>query len=84
MRLAAPLVFANAAKACTVCHTDTGAAVRSGIFNSDFGFHLFVIVLPFLVFYGIVAVVCYGLPDLLCATTRTLPRRDPAEGQTTQ
>jgi hypothetical protein len=57
------IAFVLPASSCPVCQTDTGAAVRRGIFNDDFGFNLFVTILPFLVFYGVVALVHSGAPS---------------------
>jgi hypothetical protein len=46
--------------ACPLCHDDVGVQVRAGIFNDDFGFNLFALVLPFAVTLGFAATVHFG------------------------
>ena len=60
--LAGGLFFPSAVSACPVCDSGTGQAVRAGIFGSDFGFNLFVTIVPFLIFGVIVAGIYYGSP----------------------
>ena len=50
------------AKACLVCKTGTGEQVRAGLCNGHFGYNLFVTLLPFPVFTGIVALIYFGVP----------------------
>ena len=56
------LIFTSPALACPVCDSDTGKAVRAGVFGGDFGFNLLVTVIPFVVCLGITAVIYYGFP----------------------
>gem|GEM_PF-3586447 len=55
-RLAPPTV----ADACPICASETGAEVRAGIFNEDFGWNLLVTVLPFPLMLGIAAALHFG------------------------
>jgi hypothetical protein len=66
-RVVLGFTFPIAVTACPVCRTGTGEAVRSGIFNVDFGVNLIVTVAPFVVFYAIAALVYYGWPAFLTA-----------------
>ena len=54
--------FSTAALACSLCHTETGKQVRSGIFGPDFGFNLLVTVMPFVIFLVITALIYFGVP----------------------
>lgn len=47
---------------CPVCNSGTGKAVRAGLFGQEFGFNLFVTVIPFVVCALIVAGIYYGPP----------------------
>jgi hypothetical protein len=47
---------------CTVCDSDTGAAVRAGIFDGRFLGKLALTALPFPILFGLVAVMHFGLP----------------------
>lgn len=48
------------ADACPICASETGAEVRAGIFNEDFGWNLLVTVLPFPLMLGIAAALHFG------------------------
>jgi hypothetical protein len=76
LRVPILLALAVPAMSCPVCHTETGDAVRQGIFNSDFGFNLFVTVLPFAVFYGIVALVHFGPTEFRPSQRKPAHRSD--------
>ena len=65
--------LADAAFACTLCHTDTGKAVRSGIFGPDFAFNILVTLIPFVIFLGITALIYFRFP--------ALPKRSKASQQ---
>lgn len=52
---------ATAARACPVCRSETGDAVRDGLFDEDFASNLLAIALPFPIFLGIVAAI-HGPP----------------------
>lgn len=59
--IAALLLLPGApAFACPVCHTETGAQVRAGIFGEDFGANLLVAAMPFPIFLGIAAALHFG------------------------
>ena len=58
----AALAFAPAASACPFCRSETGEQVKAGLFNEDFGYNLFLTLLPFPVLLGIVALIHFGLP----------------------
>ena len=57
----APALFAPAAGACPVCHSETGKQVRAGLFDENFASNLFGSLLPFPIFLGIVAAI-HGFP----------------------
>ena len=57
------LAAASVAAACPVCYTDTGDAVRQGIFNGDFGLNVLFTLVPFVFFYGLAAMVYFGVPS---------------------
>ena len=48
--------------ACTVCHTQTGAAVRAGIFDGHFLSNALQLMAPFPIFLAIVVLICRGMP----------------------
>ncbi len=48
--------------ACTVCHTDTGQAVRAGIFDGHFFGNALRLAAPFPIFLLAAALVSKGLP----------------------
>lgn len=50
------------ARACPVCDSGTGKAVRQGLFNAEFGKNLLMTALPFPIFLGIAAYLYYGPP----------------------
>ena len=56
------LLGASSVRACPLCESETGERVRAGIFNADFGYNLFVSVLPFVAFLAIVALIHSGWP----------------------
>lgn len=58
--LAALLLPAAGAIACPVCDTDTGAAVRAGVFDGNFVRTVLATVSPFPVMLGVVAAIHYG------------------------
>ncbi len=58
------LAAALSARACPVCDTGTGRAVRAGVFGADFGRNLLVTALPFPIFLGITALLYYGPPSV--------------------
>jgi len=62
--LAAVVAFAGASpvRACPFCESETGERVRAGLFSAEFGYNLFVTLLPFSVFLTIVALIHFGLP----------------------
>ncbi|GAC1447436.1 MAG: hypothetical protein NVSMB9_29580 [Isosphaeraceae bacterium] len=68
LRAAAAAAFVTAfswvssVRACPLCDSETGERVRAGLFNAEFGYNLFVTLLPFPVFLAIVAVIHFGLP----------------------
>jgi hypothetical protein len=53
----------SAARACPVCHTETGSKVRAGIFGEDFGSNLLLTLLPFPVLAGLVLLAHYAFPN---------------------
>jgi len=63
----ATLLFLNAASllACPVCDSETGKAVRRGLFSPDFGTNLLLTVLPFPIFLAIIALLYYGPPAFI-------------------
>lgn len=60
--LVATFLAAHRVSACTVCESETGRQVRSGIFGGDFGQDLFLTLLPFPVLLAIVALIHFGFP----------------------
>lgn len=78
--------FSDAAFACTLCHTETGKQVRSGIFGSDFGFNLLITFIPFAVFLGITALIYFGIPTVSIRSRTTkraaVSSRPYAKGET--
>ena len=60
--VAAVLLRTPGAAACPVCNTETGQQVRQGIFGPDFGYNLFVTLLPFPIFLAIAAAIHFGPP----------------------
>jgi hypothetical protein len=62
MALGVALIEASSVAACPFCDSETGRQVRAGIFNDHFGYNLFLTVLPFPIFLGIVAAIHFGLP----------------------
>ena len=50
------------ALACPVCDSETGDAVRAGIFDGNFWSTLISLALPFPILLGIVAAVHFGSP----------------------
>ena len=48
--------------ACTVCNTDTGQAVRAGIFDGHFVANVLQLAAPFPIFLAIAALIYKGLP----------------------
>ena len=75
------LWVASVVRACPLCESEAGERVRSGIFDADFGFHLTVTLLPFLVFVAIVGLIHFGPP-----WSRISPQADydlgPGRGET--
>jgi hypothetical protein len=62
--VAAGVTFSpSAARACPLCHTETGAQVRAGIFGEDFGTNLVLTLLPFPVLAALVLVTHYAFPN---------------------
>ena len=59
---ATAVLGASSAWACPLCESETGERVRAGIFNADFGYNLFVTILPFSMFLAIVALIHTGWP----------------------
>ncbi len=59
---ATAVLGASSAWACPLCESETGERVRAGIFDADFGYNLFVTVLPFSMFLAIVALIHSGWP----------------------
>lgn len=59
---ASPILFARAAHACPVCNTETGAAVRAGIFDDRFVARLLATLAPFPVLLAAVAALHHGWP----------------------
>lgn len=55
-------LFAGAAHSCPICHTQTGQQVRAGLFDSGFGWNLFVTGLPFPIFAAAVIWVYFSKP----------------------
>lgn len=49
-------VILSDAEACTICSSGMGAAVRAGIFNSDFWSNLLLVMAPFIGTFGILAI----------------------------
>ncbi len=56
------LSITSLVQGCPLCESEAGKRVRSGIFDADFGFHLTVTLLPFLVFVAIVGLIHFGPP----------------------
>lgn len=56
------LIEVMSCPACPVCDSEIGCQVRAGIFNDDFGRKLFLTLLPFPFFIGVVAAIHYGFP----------------------
>ncbi len=54
---ATAVLGASSAWACPLCESETGERVRAGIFDADFGYNLFVTVLPFSMFLAIVVLI---------------------------
>jgi uncharacterized paraquat-inducible protein A len=77
-RLGAVMAFvfvsAASAAACPVCESETGKRVRAGIFSDRFAADAALILLPFPVLAGLVALIHYGFPNPAAG----LPVRDPA------
>ena len=55
------LLRAAAAFACTVCDSETGRQVRSGIFEHEFGRTLLAVLAPLLVILGVLGVLHYRI-----------------------
>ena len=55
------LLRSVAAFACTVCDSETGQQVRSGIFEHEFGRTLLAVIAPLLAILGIVGVLHYRI-----------------------
>jgi hypothetical protein len=53
-------LLAGSASACPVCATDTGQAVRQGIFDGHFAANVLLMSLPFAIFIGIAVTLYYG------------------------
>jgi len=51
-----------AARACPVCDTGTGEAVRAGLFDAAFAGNLAAVLLPFPVLLALAALTYYGPP----------------------
>lgn len=73
------LVWASFVQACPVCNSETGCQVRAGIFNEEFGPKLFLTLLPFPVFLGIVAAIHFGFP--FCPRNEARARSKLAEAR---
>jgi hypothetical protein len=56
------LLFVEIVQSCPVCRTGTGAEVRGRIFDADFGYHLLVTILPFVLFYAVAAMIYFDVP----------------------
>lgn len=68
--LIALVLPASAIMGCPICDSETGQEVRAGIFDEDFAANLVMVLLPFPVLLGIVAMIYFGVP---------LPRRKETE-----
>ncbi len=60
--IAALCAWATPAWACPLCRSEAGERVRAGLFGSEFGYNLFVTLLPFPIFLGIIAWIHFGIP----------------------
>lgn len=58
-------LWSSSVRACTLCVSETGERVRAGIFGDDFGYNLFVTILPFSVFLAIVASIHFDWPRVI-------------------
>jgi hypothetical protein len=56
-------LFALPANACPFCQSETADKVWTGIFNDDFGYHLFASLAPFPVLLGVLLLIYYGPPN---------------------
>jgi hypothetical protein len=55
-------LFALPADACPFCQSETANNIWAGIFNDDFGYHLFALLAPFPVLIGVLLLIYYGPP----------------------
>jgi hypothetical protein len=63
--LALGFSYAPTVAACPLCHSETGALVRAGIFNGDFTRNVLLAGLPFIAFALIALLVHFGFPRSL-------------------
>jgi hypothetical protein len=66
--------LAPTAEACPFCQSETADKVWAGIFDADFGYHLFALLAPFPVLIAILLFIYYGPP---VSVHRFLERKSP-------